>query len=102
MMKSSADPMQNLIHQQIADGSFKFAKIFQDICLGLTLDKIQAACPPKTALDIWITALAVALLTEKFRDGKDVWELVVDKAKNYLKKHVKDVNALLECASNTF
>ena len=93
-----SDPMEALIDQQAADGSFKFDLIFQNLS-GLTLEEINAASPLNTSPDAWITALAVALLMKKFDKDKTLWELVADKAKKYLIKHVTNVDDLLEKAA---
>ena len=69
--KTDSDSVQTLIHQQAADGSFKFDSIFQDL-LGLSLEKIQAACPQDISSNAWLTALAVALLTKKFSMDKNL------------------------------
>ena len=52
-------------------------------------DQLKNTCPQKQHLDAWITAYAITMLEEKFADEKDLWEFVVDKAKNYVKKIVK-------------
>merc|ERR1719510_330996 len=82
----NSDPVEILIGQQKADGSFQYdAPLFENH-LGLSSDQIQAKCPPRiNASIIWITALAIAIFKKRFSDKKDLWELVVDKAYKYLK-----------------
>jgi len=36
------------------------------------------------SLDVWATALALALLTSKFADKKDEWEMIAMKARQWL------------------
>ena len=95
------DFVQNLIRQQKADGCFKFGNIFQDI-LKLNQEEIKQKCPTNIKFDDWLTAIAIFLLTKKFADEKVLWELIVDKAKKYLKKNGHDINNLLDMASNSF
>jgi hypothetical protein len=35
--------------------------------------------------DVWATALAIAFLIKEFSDKKDEWEMIVEKAVNWLK-----------------
>ena len=37
---------------------------------------------------IWITAVALALLEKKFPHEKELWELVAQRAKIFIQKHV--------------
>ena len=82
--KKIEDPLNDLIELQNANGSFKFGS-----ALKCSEDKLKNTCPQKQHLDAWITAYAVTILEEKFADQKTLWELVAEKAKNYVKKIVK-------------
>lgn len=55
----NSDPVQIFIGQQMADGSFQYdAQLFENH-LGLSMNQIQAKCPPGINAIIWITALDV-------------------------------------------
>ena len=98
---SHGDSLENIIHQQSADGSFKFGQVFEDL-IGLDFEEIQAKCPQNIEMKIWITAISVTLLEKKFAADKNLWELIVNKAKKYLKKHTKNTEEILEVASKLF
>merc|ERR1712062_284255 len=82
------DPLTNLIHLQMANGSFKFGKALQT-SIGITENQLMEKCPENEEHITWITALAVAVFEKKFSNDKDLWELIAKKARKYIKEHGK-------------
>ena len=95
------DSMLNLIHLQSADGSFKFGQVFE-VLMKLDYEKIQAKCPYGIGMEVWITAIAVALLNKKFASDKYLWELIAHKSIIYLKKHTSTPIYIIRDASELF
>ena len=95
------DALLNLIHLQSADGSFKFGQAFE-IMMKLDYEKIQAKCPENIEMEVWVTAIAVALLEKKFASDKYLWELIAHKSIIYLKKHTSTPIYIIRDASELF
>ena len=95
------DSMLNLIHLQSADGSFKFGQAFE-VMMKLDYEKIQAKCPENIEMEVWVTAIAVALLEKKFASDKYLWELIAHKSIIYLKKHTSTPIYIIRDASELF
>ena len=79
-----SDPLNLLIALQCANGSFKFGNALQ-----IEEQKLKDTCPEKVDLTVWMTAYAIALFEAKFDDEKDLWEFVVNKARDFVKSAVK-------------
>merc|ERR1712172_38348 len=82
------DNLTKLINLQMANGSFKFGTVIQDL-IGMTerqmIEKFH-----ETEVDVvWITALALALLENKFTEEKELWELIANKAKMFIHTNAK-------------
>ena len=77
--------VMELIGLQSANGSFSWGPAIERI-VGRSKDEVVKA---SNGLDekSWITALAVAVLEAKFGDQRDLWMLVADKAKKFLRKN---------------
>ena len=88
LTKIMNDPLTNLIHLQMANGSFKFGKALQTY-IGITENQLIEKCPENEDANTWITALAVAVLEKKFSNDKELWELISNKARKYVKEHGK-------------
>ena len=95
------DALLNLIHLQSADGSFKFGQAFE-VMMKLDYEKIQAKCPENIEMEVWVTAIAVALLEKKFASDKYLWELIAHKSIIYLKKHTSTPIYIIRDASELF
>lgn len=95
------DALLNLIHLQSADGSFKFGQTFE-VMMKLDYEKIQAKCPENIEMEVWVTAIAVALLEKKFASDKYLWELIAHKSIIYLKKHTSTPIYIIRDASELF
>ena len=76
---------------QAANGSFP---PYSDIggIMGLTIEKVLDAgkdiSTDDTFSTIWMTLVVTMFLTEKCAEQKDIWELVVEKAKRWLQMSV--------------
>merc|ERR1711879_959309 len=77
------DDLEKLINLQLANGSFKFGK-----CFGHSEEEMKKSCPSGESFEVWITACAIAMLEKKYKNDKDLWELVVDKAKKFVKSNI--------------
>jgi len=83
------DKLTSLIDLQSSDGHFKWGEVITR-CTGKSKDELTSKRPSFVADDdIWLTAVVVALL-EAMTDEKDLWELVVQKARKYLSSHLKE------------
>eukprot|EP00093_Oithona_nana_P012859 12859.XXX_910098_907486_1 [CDS] Oithona nana genome sequencing. len=74
------DPLEALIDLQLANGSFKYGS-----GLGLSEEELKKSCPESISNEVWMTAYVIGLLAKKFAKDKDLWELVANKAKNFVK-----------------
>ena len=79
----SYDTMEDLINLQAANGHFEAGKAIEFFS-GLTDSQINETSPAGVTLEDWCTALAIAIFEGKFAADKDLWELVVTKAKKFL------------------
>merc|ERR1712107_465013 len=78
------DDLEKLINLQLANGSFKFGKCFKH-----SEEEMKKSCPSGESFEVWITACAIAMLEKKYKNDKDLWQLVVDKAKKFVKSNIK-------------
>ena len=88
-----------MIDLQNTDGSFK-----KDILLGKlagkTLDEIDLEADRiGVARDVWITAIALAIIETKYKDEKDCLELIIEKAVEWISNSGKNEYDLLEMAT---
>jgi len=74
------DPLEALIELQLANGSFKYGS-----GLGISEEELKKSCPESISNEVWMTAYVIGLLAKKFAKDKDLWELVANKAKNFVK-----------------
>ena len=86
---SKDESLTNLIHLQLADGSFKFGKILENL-IGMTEQELMEKCYKGEDCIIWITAIAFAVLEKFFPNDKDLWDLVANKAKLFIQNHAKN------------
>ena len=93
------DKLTSLINLQSSDGHFRWGEILT-ICTNQNKDELSAKRPRLVKNDdLWLTAIAVALL-EAMEKDLDLWELVVLKARKFLAKHMspEKVKKLIEAA----
>merc|ERR1712172_185424 len=77
------DDLTKLFNLQMANGSFKFGTVIQDLT-GMTERQIIEKFHETEVDVVWITALALALLEKKFTEEKELWELIANKAKIFI------------------
>ena len=86
---SKDESLTNLIHLQLADGSFKFGQALENL-IGMTEQELVEKCYKDEDSATWITAVAFATLEKIFPNDKDIWDLVANKAKLFIQKHAKN------------
>ena len=88
--QSSSSDVLRLTMCQAANGSFPPQADIASI-LGVEHAKVleagKAISSGATFTTTWMTVVVVAFLTEKCKEEKDVWELVVEKAKRWLQNN---------------
>ena len=93
------DKLTSLIDLQCSDGHFKWGNGLARLT-GKSREDLAAKRPSLVESDdLWLTAIAIVLL-EAMSADKDLWELVVQKARKFLAKTIKneDIEKLLEAA----
>jgi hypothetical protein len=93
------DKLTSLIDLQCSDGHFKWGDGLARLT-GKSQEDLAAKRPAFAGSDdLWLTAIAIVLL-EAMSAEKDLWELVVQKARKFLAKTLKndDIEKLLEAA----
>ena len=61
---------------------------------------IKINCPDGVDMDIWITAICIALIEIKFKESKDLWELVTSKARKAIGRSTENMDEILMMAKN--
>ena len=83
--KVEEDKLTTLIDLQSSDGHFRWDDVVAGF-LGSTKEEVMSKRPAVAGSDdIWISAVLIAML-ESMAEDKDLWELVVLKAKKFLAK----------------
>ena len=76
------DPMVTLISKQNANGSWNLGDLE-----GVKVEEVKEGMKELgVSEDVWMTALCIVLLMNKFKSEKFGWEMVVEKARKWLKK----------------
>eukprot|EP00092_Neocalanus_flemingeri_P060081 GFUD01071967.1.p1 GENE.GFUD01071967.1~~GFUD01071967.1.p1 ORF type:complete len:834 (+),score=254.30 GFUD01071967.1:112-2613(+) len=95
---SSSSSVLRLTMCQAANGSFPAQADIANI-LGVQLEKVKdagkAINSDENFSTTWMTLVVVAFLTEKCKEEKDVWELVVEKAERWLQNSGPGFNNFL-------
>eukprot|EP00092_Neocalanus_flemingeri_P042314 GFUD01046186.1.p1 GENE.GFUD01046186.1~~GFUD01046186.1.p1 ORF type:complete len:828 (+),score=250.72 GFUD01046186.1:263-2746(+) len=95
---SSSSDVLRLTLCQAANGSFPAQADIANI-LGVQLEKVKDAGKAINSDECfsttWMTVVVVAFLTEKCKEEKDVWELVVEKAERWLQNSGPGFNNFL-------
>ena len=81
----------------MANGSFKSGQIVFNN-LGMTEQEIKEKCPKNAEYIAWVTILILRLLEKKFAKEQNLWDLVADKGKKYLRQSFDNFN-LVEITS---
>ena len=76
------EKMMDLMALQSASGHFVEHKIIGDI-IGKPLEELKAQAPDSKpeSLAFWLTAIVIAFLELKCLAERDLWEMIVEKAK---------------------
>ena len=82
--QTNIDKIVALTSLQTAAGNFKEDSIVESI-IGEKFVAFKKQCvKKKIATNVWLTALIIAYLEKNFPHEQDTWELIVDKAKDWL------------------
>ena len=91
--------LNELIDLQLANGTFKMGKSIETL-LNMEEKVIKINCPDGVDMDIWITAICIALIEIKFKESKDLWELVTSKARKAIGRSTENMDEILMMAKN--
>ena len=86
--------LNELIDLQSANGTFKMGKSIETF-LNMKEEEIKKNCPEGVDMDIWITALCINLIEIKFKESKDLWELVTSKARKSIGRATENMDEIL-------
>ena len=98
-LAQAEDKLTSLIDLQSSDGHFRWGEILT-VCTNQNKEELTAKRPSFAGNDdLWLTAIAIALL-EAMEKDMYLWELVVQKARKFLAKHLlqEEVKKLIEAA----
>eukprot|EP00092_Neocalanus_flemingeri_P030787 GFUD01033440.1.p1 GENE.GFUD01033440.1~~GFUD01033440.1.p1 ORF type:complete len:808 (-),score=279.18 GFUD01033440.1:316-2739(-) len=83
-LKSNMEKVLALTSLQAAAGYFKQEEIIRTI-IGNKFEVFKAECVTKNIdTKVWLTALVIAFIEQNFPDEKDTWDLIVEKARDWL------------------
>jgi len=84
--KNNMDKIVALTSLQTAAGFFK-ADIIAEKIIGNKFEVFRKLCEEKKIdIKIWLTALIISYIEKSFPEEKDTWELIVEKARDWLGK----------------
>jgi hypothetical protein len=87
-----ASPLHAILMHQTFSGAFTFSEaLLGSLSIALKDFEEKAAANGIEDRDVFATAVAVAYLEEKMADEKDSWELVVDKAREWMEEKCQGV-----------
>jgi len=95
--KTAPQTMRDMIMSQKALGSWQLNAVGS-----LSLDQIKkylsslSVTVSDDVQNIWMTAVVIALLTTQYKDQQVNWNLVVDKARKWIKKEEKRLGISIE------
>lgn len=101
--RQSVDSLTEIIHLQSAGGMFKWGPPLETAFKKSATEALAAGAQGNVAESVWITALVVAYLEGKMVEQRDLWDLVVAKAKSYLTSQLgndSDVQSILKRAND--
>ena len=87
--------LNDLIGLQLANGSFQLGQSLMKI-LNKDEESILKSCPQDVDVNVWVTTLSIVLIETRFSDDREMWELVVGKAKQFLSGACKNYEEILE------
>ena len=86
--------LNELIDLQLANGTFKMGKSIETL-LDIKEEDIKKKCPQGVEMDVWITALCIVLIETKFKESKDLWELVISKARKSIGHTTENMDEIM-------
>jgi phage tail tube protein FII len=98
---TTASPLMQLISLQSFDGSYTLSEKFA-VIVGKSLEEIKGGASKANLQEqVFTTALAISFYVTKMSGEKDVWELIVNKARKWLGKSLQpeQVTAAVAAAS---
>lgn len=95
---SDTQKLLKLTSLQVVNGSFKKGEAVVEIS-GKSMAEIDdEATKENVDKDVWFAALVVALIESMFADDQDSWEMIVEKARKWIKKSGVDEEDLIKKA----
>jgi Vault protein inter-alpha-trypsin domain/von Willebrand factor type A domain len=96
---SSEDVLDRLVDMQSFVGSWAWSDaLFKLIGVNSTAQALQDELTKGIQKDVLTTALVIAFLEAKMADEKDTWELIVDKARSWVKTQTTEADSLFATA----
>ena len=94
--KSKIQNLLMLTSLQTAIGYFKEDELVEKL-IGQKFDIFRTECMDKNIeTRVWLTAIIIAFIEEEFSDEKDSWEMIVEKAREWLNRN-ELINAAYDC-----
>jgi hypothetical protein len=90
-----ASPLHAILMHQTFSGAFTFSEaLLGSLSIAVRDFEAKAAADGIEDRDVFATAVVVAYLGEKMADEKDSWELVVDKAREWMEEKCRGVEGV--------
>ena len=83
--KPDDEELISLVSLQLAEGNFKWGTALEKI-LGKKKEDVKIEMSGGDDEDVWVTAIALAVIEKRFGKNKEIWKLVAEKAKKFLAK----------------
>ena len=85
--KSKIQNLLMLTSLQTAIGYFKEDELVENL-IGQKFDIFRTECMDKgIETRVWLTAIIIAFIEEEFSDERDSWEMIVEKAREWLNRN---------------
>ncbi|PAA79192.1 hypothetical protein BOX15_Mlig020897g3, partial [Macrostomum lignano] len=95
----SSDPVMLIAGAQQFDGRWDASDSIADL-LGISLVEIAKSAPKGVSESVWVTALVCAHLSHSLKAQQSQWELMVQKAMDFVKAACPDADAVLAAANS--
>ncbi|PAA85400.1 hypothetical protein BOX15_Mlig020897g2, partial [Macrostomum lignano] len=95
----SSDPVMLIAGTQQFDGRWDASDSIADL-LGISLVEIAKSAPKGVSQSVWVTALVCAHLSHSLKAQQSQWELMVQKAMDFVKAACPDADAVLAAANS--
>ena len=97
-MPEVKDDLDSIIDLQGSSGIFKWGSVLERVFSATKEAVMQKRGDGGIDQDVWLTAVVIAYLEAKMGERKDLWELVVQKARKCLKKKQANVEQIFKLA----